>query len=77
MEQKNRLEQNRYSKPFVGLSTAQEVASFIAGNDKEKPSTCAAATKVDSLMETLWRNKRIKTQMYHKIKKRQVSECFR
>ena len=36
MEQENRLEQNRYSKPFVGLSTAQEADSVTAGNDKEK-----------------------------------------
>lgn len=51
MEQENRLEQNSYSKPFVGLSTAQEADSFIAGNDKEKPNTCVTARKVDNTME--------------------------
>lgn len=30
MEQENRLEQNRYSITFVGLSTAQEADSFTA-----------------------------------------------
>lgn len=43
MEQENRLKQNRYSKPFVGLSAAKEADSFSAGNDKEKPNTCVAA----------------------------------
>lgn len=57
MEQENRLEQNRYSKPFVGPSTAQEDDSFITGSDKETPSTCVAAREVDNLVETLMRRK--------------------
>lgn len=48
MEQQHRLEQNRYPKPFVGLSTAEEASSFIAGNNKEKPSTCVVFTKVEN-----------------------------
>lgn len=50
MEQENRLEQNRYSIAFVGLSTAQEADSFTA-------NTCVAARKADNLMETLMRKK--------------------
>lgn len=68
MEQENRLEQNRYSKPFVGHSTAQEADSVIAGNDKEKPNTCVAARKVGDPMEILTRKRA--SESYHKIKSR-------
>ena len=71
MEQENRLEQNRYSKPFVGLSTAQEADSFITGSDKETPNTCVATREVDNLVETLMRKKQ---KNNHKTKSRCVGE---
>lgn len=73
MEQENRLEQNRYSKPFVGLGTAQEADSFIARNDKEKPNICLAATKVSHLMETFMREKQNKTNIYHNINRKRAN----
>lgn len=64
MEQQHRLEQHRYAKPFVGLSTAEEAGSFIAGNNKEKASTCVV----------LQRWKIMETQMSHR---KQQSACIR
>lgn len=55
MELENRLKQNRYSEPFVSLSTTEEADSFIAGNENKKPNTCEAATKVDNRVETVMR----------------------
>lgn len=83
MEQKNRLEQNRYSKPFFGPSAAQEADSFMAGNDKEESNTCVAAAKVDNVMETLMGRQKTKTegkktQVYHKNQKHvgRWGECW-
>lgn len=75
MEQENRLEQNRYSKPFVGLSTAQEADSVIAGNDKEKPNTCVAANKVDDLMEILMRRESFRNLSQNKKQVSERAEC--
>lgn len=58
MEQENRLARNRFSKPFVGLSSAQEADS----RKRKRLNTCEAATEVDELVETLMRKKETKTE---------------
>lgn len=55
MELENRLKQNRYSEPFVSLSTTEEAGLVTEGNENEKTNTCEAATKMDNLVETVIR----------------------
>lgn len=70
MEKENRLEQKRHSEPFVGPRTAKEADLFIAGNGKDEPDTCGAATEVGSLLEMVARESD-RTQAHGKTQARE------
>lgn len=73
MEHENILEQNRYSKSFVGLSKAEEAESFTEGNDKGKNQTPVWPLERWTIQwKFLCGRKDYK--IYHKMKSRCTSE---